>query len=334
VREQAGLFDMSSFGKVDLHGPGALPLLQRLADNNLDADIGKVVYTQFLNTRGGVVADVTITRLATDAFRVVTGSAFIGHDLGWILMHLDPADGAVDVREVTEDLACLGLWGPQARQVLGSISDSDLSNSANPYMTARPIRLAGFDVLAQRVTYVGELGWELYVPRERAVPVWDALLAAGAGHGLEVGGYKVLDSLRLEKGYRYLGMDVTVLENPYEAGLGFCVRLNKGEFIGRQALVRAKQAGPSRKLCTVTVGGEDFIPLYGGEAVMMDGQVVGRLRSAGYGFTLRRNIAYSYLPIDRTQPGLPIEVEVFGKRLAGQVAADVLHDPEGKRLVG
>src|SRR3990172_1918283 len=120
VREQAGLFDMSSFGKVDLHGPGALPLLQRLADNNLDADIGKVVYTQFLNTRGGVVADVTITRLATDAFRVVTGSAFIGHDLGWILMHLDPADGAVDVREVTEDLACLGLWGPQARQVLGS----------------------------------------------------------------------------------------------------------------------------------------------------------------------------------------------------------------------
>jgi len=333
VRERAGLFDMSSFGKVDLRGPGALPLVQRLADNNLDVAVGKVVYTQFLNTRGGVVADVTITRLESDAFRMVTGSAFIGHDLGWIQMHLDPADGAVDVREVTEDLACLGLWGPQARLVLSSISDSDLSNDANPYMTARPIHLAGFDVLAQRVTYVGELGWELYVPRERALAVWDALVGAGADHGLEVGGYKVLDCLRLEKGYRYLGMDVTVLENPYEAGLGFCVRLNKGAFIGRQALVQAKQAGPSRKLCTVTIGDEEFIPLYGGEAVLMDGEVVGRLRSAGYGFTVRRNIAYTYLPVERTQPGSPIEVEVFGQRLKGQVSPDVLHDPEGKRLV-
>jgi 4-methylaminobutanoate oxidase (formaldehyde-forming) len=324
---------MSSFGKVDLRGPGALPLVQRLADNNLDVAVGKVVYTQFLNTRGGVVADVTITRLESDAFRMVTGSAFIGHDLGWIQMHLDPADGAVDVREVTEDLACLGLWGPQARLVLSSISDSDLSNDANPYMTARPIHLAGFDVLAQRVTYVGELGWELYVPRERALAVWDALVGAGADHGLEVGGYKVLDCLRLEKGYRYLGMDVTVLENPYEAGLGFCVRLNKGAFIGRQALVQAKQAGPSRKLCTVTIGDEEFIPLYGGEAVLMDGEVVGRLRSAGYGFTVRRNIAYTYLPIERTQPGSTIEVEVFGQKLKGQVSPDVLHDPEGKRLV-
>jgi 4-methylaminobutanoate oxidase (formaldehyde-forming) len=216
---------------------------------------------------------------------------------------------------------------------LGAISDSDISNTANPYMTARPIHLAGFDVLAQRVTYVGELGWELYVPRERALPVWDALVAAGASHGLEVAGYKVLDCLRLEKGYRYYGMDMTVLENPYEAGLGFCVRLNKGSFIGREPLLRAKQAGLSRKLWTVTVGGEDFVPLYGGEAVLMDGEVVGRLRSAGYGFTVRRNIAYTYLPAERAQPGFPIEVEVFGERLAGQVAPDVLHDPEGKRLV-
>jgi 4-methylaminobutanoate oxidase (formaldehyde-forming) len=332
VRERVGLFDMSSFGKVDLRGPGALPLLQRLADNNLDADIGKVVYTQFLNTRGGVVADVTITRLDVDVFRMVTGSAFIGHDLGWILMHLDPADGPVEVREVTEDYAVLGLWGPKARDVLASVSDSDVSNTANPYMTARPIRLAGFDALAQRVTYVGELGWELYVPRERALPVWDALYAAGREVGLEVGGYKVLDCLRLEKGYRYLGMDVTVLENPYEAGLGFCVRLNKGDFIGREALVRAKASGPTRRLRTVTVGGEDFVPLYGGEAVRMDGEVVGRLRSAGYGFTLKRNIAYSYLPVDRAQAGSAIEVEVFGELVPGRVEADVLHDPEGKRL--
>lgn len=332
VREQTGLFDMSSFGKVDLHGPGALSLLQRLADNNLDVAVGKVVYTQFLNTRGGVIADVTITRLAHDTFRVVTGSAFIGHDLGWILMHMHLAEGPVDVREVTEDYACLGLWGPQARVVLRTITDSDISNSAQPYMTARPIRLAGFDVLAQRVTYVGELGWELYVPRERALPVWDALLASGAAFGLEVGGYKVLDCLRLEKGYRYYGMDVTVLENPYEAGLGFCVRLGKEDFIGREALVKAKQAGLTRRLCTVTVGGEDFVPLYGGEAVLMGGEVVGRLRSAGYGFTVRRNIAYTYLPIDLAKAGQSVEVEVFGDRIAAQVAPDVLVDPDGEKL--
>lgn len=332
VRERLGLFDMSSFGKVDVRGPGALALLQRVADNDLDVPVGKVVYTQFLNTRGGVVADLTITRLAADHWRVVTGSAFIGHDLGWIQMHVDPADGPVELREVTEEYACLGLWGPKAREVLASVSESDVSNAAHPYMTARTIRVAGFEVLAQRVTYVGELGWELYVARERALPVWDALYAAGRDAGAEVGGYKVLDGLRLEKGYRYYGMDMTVLETPYEAGLGFCVRLNKGEFIGRQALLRAKAAGLRRRLCTLTIGDEDYLPLYGGEAVLRDGQVVGRLRSAGYGFTVRRNIAYSYLPTEWATPGLEIEVEVFGERVAGQVAPDVLHDPKGERL--
>jgi len=333
VRQRVGLFDMSSFGKVDVTGRGALPLLQRLADNNLDVAVGKVVYTQFLNTRGGVISDLTITRLGPESFRVITGSAFIGHDLGWIQMHLDPADGPVEVREVTEDFACLGIWGPRARDVLASVSDSDVSNAANPYMSALPIRLAGFDVVAQRVTYVGELGWELYVPRERAVPVWDAVFAAGREFGMEVGGYKVLDCLRLEKGYRYYGMDVTVLENPYEGVLGFCVKLNKGDFIGRQALVEAKASGLSKRLCTVTIGGKDFLPLYGGEAVSTNGRVVGRLRSAGYGFTVERNIAYTYLPIDQAKPGVPVEVEVFGERVAGQVAPDVLVDPEGKKLV-
>jgi 4-methylaminobutanoate oxidase (formaldehyde-forming) len=332
VRQRVGLFDMSSFGKIDVIGRGALPLLQRLADNNLDVAAGKVVYTQFLNTRGGVISDLTITRLGPESFRVITGSAFIGHDLGWILMHLDPADGPVEVREVTEDFACLGIWGPRARDLLASVTDSDVANAANPYMSALAMPLAGFDILAQRVTYVGELGWELYVPRDRALPVWDALFAAGREFGMEVGGYKVLDCLRLEKGYRYYGMDVTVLENPYEGGLGFCVKLNKADFIGRQALVEAKAGGLTRRLCTVTVGGEDYLPLYGGEAVSSGGRIVGRLRSAGYGFTVDRNIAYTYLPIDMAKPGLPVEVEVFGERVSAQVAPDVLVDPEGKKL--
>jgi glycine cleavage system T protein len=332
VRERVGMFDMSSFGKVELRGPGALPLLQRICDNNLDVPAGKVVYTQFLNTRGGVVADLTITRLEADVFRVVTGSGFIGHDLGWIRMHREPGDGPLTLREFTEDEACLGIWGPKARDVVQSIADSDLSNRAIPYMTAARVRLAGFDVLAQRVTYVGELGWELYVPRERALPVWDALFAAARAHGVEVGGYKVLDSLRLEKGYRYYGMDVTVLETPFEAGLGFCVKMNKGDFIGREALARAKESGPERRLCTITVGDEEYLPLFGGEAVLAHGRVAGRLRSAGYGFTVRRNIAYTYLPIDIAAPGLPVEVEVFGERVRGETTADVLVDPKGARL--
>jgi glycine cleavage system aminomethyltransferase T len=249
-------------------------------------------------------------------------------------MHVDPADGPVRVREFTEEEACLALWGPRSRQVLQAISDSDLTNKTFPYMSAAPIQVAGFEVLAQRVTYVGELGWELYVPRARAIAVWDALITAGSDHGLEVGGYKVLDGLRLEKGYRYYGMDMTVLETPFEAGLGFCVRLGKGGFIGRQAVVEAKARGLTRRLATVTVGDQAYLPLYGGEAVMIGGDVVGRLRSAGYGFTVRGNIAYTYLPADRATPGIPIEVEVFGERVAGRVEPDVLVDAEGAKLKG
>jgi glycine cleavage system aminomethyltransferase T len=187
-------------------------------------------------------------------------------------------------------------------------------------------------VLAQRVTYVGELGWEFYVPIERAIQVWDALYAAGQKFGIEPGGYKVLDSLRLEKGYRYYSMDVTMTENPYAAGLGFCVRLNKGDFVGRTALAKIKEQGLSQKLCTLVIGGEEYITIYGGEAVLQGTIVVGRLRSAGYGFTVKRNIAYSYLPVALAKTGTKLEVEIFGKRLPAEVADDVLHDPKGDRL--
>jgi 4-methylaminobutanoate oxidase (formaldehyde-forming) len=332
VRERAGLFDMSSFGKVELRGPGALPLLQRLADSNLDVEPGRVVYTQLLNTRGGIVADLTITRLAAEVFRFVTGSGFIGHDLGWARMHHRAEDGPVEFREITEDYTCFGLWGPMARKILQSLTTDDVSNAAVPYMRARTVSLAGFATLAQRITYVGELGWELYVPAERAVEVWDALVESGRPHGLTLGGYKALDSLRLEKGYRYYSMDMTPLENPYEAGLGFCVKLDKGEFIGRAALAQARERGLTRRLCTLSIGAEDYLPLYGGEAVYRDGEIISRLRSAGYGFSVRRNIAYAYLPIAHAGQGVELTVEVFGDRVPALVVPDALHDPEGKGL--
>jgi 4-methylaminobutanoate oxidase (formaldehyde-forming) len=332
VREAAGLFDLTSFGKIEVTGPGTLALLQRLADNDVDRPVGSVIYTQFLNPRGGIESDLTIARLDRDGFRLVTGSNFVASDLGWIRMHL-PEDGSVAVEEVTDRWACIGLWGPHARRVLASVSKTDLSGDAFPYMTAREIDIAGVETWAQRVTYVGELGWELYLAPGAAVRAWRALLDAGRPHGLRPAGYKAIDSLRLEKGYRYWSADVTPAENPYEAGLGFCVRLGKGDFIGRDALVRIKAEGAARKLCTVALneGGADAV-LYGGEPVYSGGASVGRLRSAGWGYTVGRNIGYVYLPLALGAPGTALEVEALGERFAAEVAADVLYDPAGTRI--
>jgi 4-methylaminobutanoate oxidase (formaldehyde-forming) len=329
VRERAGLLDMTSFGKLDVRGPGALSFLQRLADNDVGKPPGSVVYTQFLNSRGGIEADVTVVRLAADQFRVVTGSTFVPGDLGWIRMHL-PRDGSVQVREVTDELAVIGLWGPAAREILQAVTADDVSSGAFPYLSARSIRAAGADVWAQRVTYVGELGWELYVPPAEAGALWDALLEAGRPVGIRPTGYKALDSLRLEKGYRYWSADITPAENPYEAGLGFCVRLGKGDFLGREALLRVKARGVSRRLATLTI---DPAPtIYGGEAVWADDRVLGRLRSGGYGYTVGRNIGFVYLPVETAVVGTPLEVEVFGERVPAEVAPDVLYDPQGARI--
>ncbi len=338
VRERVALFDMTSFGKIDVRGHGACALLQRLADNDVDKPVGSVIYTQFLNPRGGIESDLTITRLAADHFRVITGSNFVAGDLGWITMHQlcegakrEPSEGSVEVSDVTDGWACIGLWGPRARDVLQAVSRSDVSNAAFPYMTARTIDIEGVAVWAQRVTYVGELGWEFYVRPDQAGRVWDALMAAGKAHDIQPAGYKVLDSLRLEKGYRYWSADITPSENPYEAGLGFCVRLDKGEFIGRQALLKIKTEGIKQRLCALTLDGSACV-LYGGEAVYSDSNIVGRLRSGGYGYTVGKNIGYVYLPLELAGVGTTLDVEMFGERIHAQVAPDVLHDPKGERL--
>jgi 4-methylaminobutanoate oxidase (formaldehyde-forming) len=245
-------------------------------------------------------------------------------------MHL-PRDGSVEVREVTDELAVIGLWGPAARRILAATTPDDVSNEGFPYMTARSIRVASAGVWAQRVTYVGELGWELYVQNGSAGAVWDALLEAGRPHGVRPTGYKALESLRLEKGYRYWSADITPADNPYEAGLGFCVRLGKGDFIGRETLVRVKAEGVARRLATVTI--DPAVTIYGGEAVWRDGRVLGRLRSGGYGHTVGRNIGLVYLPADLARAvGALLEVEVFGERVPAEVTPDVLYDPRGERI--
>jgi glycine cleavage system aminomethyltransferase T/glycine/D-amino acid oxidase-like deaminating enzyme len=320
-REQVGIIDMSSFGKVELNGPGALPLLERVAGNLIDRPVGSVVYTQLLEKDGGIAADVTLTRLGEEHFRLVTGAGYVNSDLGWLRLQRRGADPPVEMRESSDELSVIGLWGPNARDVLGRVTQDGVSEEEFPFMTARHVSIGGTRALAQRVTYVGELGWELYVEPAWAVQVWDRLLAAGRDLGIRAGGYRALDALRMEKGYRYYGTDLTLLDNPYEAGLGFCVRLDKGDFNGREALVAAREAGIKRRLRTLVVGDDKYVPIYGGEAVHRDGHVIGRLRSCAYGFTVKKNLAYSYVPVE-LQPGDEVEVEVFGDLIGATVTAD------------
>ena len=313
-RERVGIIDMSSFGKIEIIGPGAQWLLERVAGNRIDRAEGSVIYTQLLEKNGGVAADVTITRLGPDHFRLVTGAGYVNSELGWLRMQVLDSEPYVQLSESTEELAVIGMWGPRARGVLERITDDDVSEEGFPFMTARSIHVAGFPVFAQRVTYVGELGWEFYIDPERAGQVWDRLFASGREFGITPGGYRALDSLRMEKGYRYYGTDMGLLDTPFEAGLGFCVHRDKWTHISREV---------TRRLRTLMVGGEEYVTIYGGEAVLHEGKVIGRLRSCGYGFTARRNLAYSYLPID-LKPGGNVEVEVFGHMVPAAITTDAV----------
>jgi glycine cleavage system aminomethyltransferase T len=320
-RERVGIIDMTSFGKIDVRGRGALKLLDRVAGNRIDRPAGSVIYTQLLERNGGMAADVTVTRLGEEHFRVVTGAGYVNSDLGWLRLQLRDDDAPVDIHETTDELSVIGIWGPAARDVLERVADGDLSEAGFPFMQARHIRIGGAIAFTQRVTYVGELGWELYLEPGWAVQVWDRLMSAGRTFGVVAGGYRALDSLRMEKGYRYYGTDLTLLDNPFEAGLGFCVQLDKGEFNGREALVAARESGLKRRLRTLAVGGEDYLPIYGGEAVHGEEGVVGRLRSCAYGFTVKKNLAYAYLPVAMV-PGGTVKVEVFGELMPATVMAD------------
>jgi 4-methylaminobutanoate oxidase (formaldehyde-forming) len=326
-REAAALFDESSFAKIEVVGRGAADFLERLCANRVARDVGQVTYTQLLNARGGVECDFTVTRLAADRFRIVTGTAFGQHDLAWIRSHA-PDDGSVYVEDVTSRFACLGIWGPASREILQPPAAGELSF---PYMHARELAIGSVPCLVVRVTYVGELGWELYCPSEFGLRLWDTVWQAGRGHGLVAGGYKAIDSLRLEKGYRVWGADVTPDETPWEAGLGFAVKLDKGDFLGRDALVEAKERPLERRLSCLVLDDPRSVAL-GSEPVRVGGEIVGRVTSGGYGYTVERSIAYAYLPAEAAAAGHGVEVEIFGEWISGTVADEPLYDPQGQRL--
>ncbi|HEY2887918.1 MAG TPA: FAD-dependent oxidoreductase, partial [Candidatus Limnocylindrales bacterium] len=339
TRTTAGLFDESSFAKIEVAGPGAAAFLGSLCANDIDRPVGSIVYTQMLNRRGGIETDFTISRLAVDRFLIVTGTAVGNHDLGWIRKQLDDdsaARGRVIVSDLTSAMACFGLWGPKARTILSTLTRDDLSNEAFPYLTARRITVGNVPVLALRVTYVGELGWELYPPSEYGSALWDALWAAGAEHGLVAGGYRAIDALRLEKGYRVWSSDITPDETPYEAGLGFAVRLDLPNgspraFVGRDALVAARAAGPRKRLRCLVLDDPRSVCL-GNEPVRVGDAIVGRVTSGGYGFAVERSIAYAYLPADQAAIGGRGEIEVFGQWIGFEVMAEPLFDPGGERI--
>jgi len=227
---------MASFGKLEASGANALPVLERVCDNRIDKPVGSVVYTQLLDERGRVVGDVTVTRLAEDRFRIVTGAGAVDSDRGFLELN------GLAVEDVSDELAVIGIWGSRAREALVTVCYQDVSSEAFPFRTAKTIEIAGASVLAQRITYVGELGYELYMPRESAVAVWDALVAGAAPEPV---GYQALDSLRIEKGYRYFGTDMTASDTPFDSGVGFCVAKGKHPELDRN---------PPTRLRTLLVG--------------------------------------------------------------------------------
>ncbi len=294
VRDNQGLFDQSSFAKYEVTGKDAAAALNWIAANNIDKPVGRLTYTQMLNSRGGIECDLTVARLADDRFYIVTGTGFRTHDLAWIAEHI-PAGAGATIRDVTEALGTLVLMGPRARDVLAAVTSADLSNSAFPFGHVRIIPIVGHDIRALRVTYVGELGWELHVPLAATGDVFDALMAAGAPHGLRPVGYRALESLRLEKGYRAWGSDITANDNPFEAGLGWAVKLkSNAPFIGRDALVAAQGKPLRKRLATFTTDLENVV-LLGRETILRNGEFAGYLTSGGYGYTIGKPIGLGYV---------------------------------------
>ena len=284
-----------------------------------------------LNERGGIECDFTVARLGEELFSIVTGTAFGNHDREWIRKHL-PGDGSVRVRDVTSAWSCFGIWGPRARDVLAPLTPADLANEAFPYMSVREITVGNVPVRALRVTYVGELGWEIYCPTEYGLGLWRALWEAGEPHGIVAGGYRAIDSMRLEKGYRVWGADITPDETPYEGGVGFCVKLDKeGGFIGREALVERARARPADAA---------RLPDPGRPALGRARQRAGAVRRRDRRPRDDRRLRLHGRALDRlrllaaraAEPGTEVEVEIFGEWVAGEVAAEPLFDPKGDRI--
>ncbi len=333
VRAHAGVFDQSSFAKYELTGPKAAEALEAICANRVARDVGRLTYTQLLNSRGGIEADLTVARLADDHFYIVTGTGFRTHDFGWIADHLPPT--GTTLTDVTEGWGTLSLMGPRARNILANVTSADVSNTALPFGSAREITIAGTAVRALRVTYVGELGWELHVPIAALGTVYDALMSADPQ--LKPVGYRALESLRLEKGYRAWSSDITPNDTPFEAGVGWAVKLKSGlPFLGREALVE-KLTQPLPKLFAGFTVADPTAVLVGRETILRDGQPVGYLTSGGYGYTIGKRIGYGYVRNDKgATPAWVAQgryaLVIAGEETPAEVTLDPPYDPASHRI--
>ncbi|MEV4459859.1 FAD-dependent oxidoreductase [Microbispora sp. NPDC049633] len=325
-RESVALYDMTALKRLEVAGPGALAFLQRLTTGQMDKSVGSVTYCLLLDTDGGIRSDVTVARLGRDVFQVGANGNL---DLDWFHRHL-PADGSVMVRDITAGTCCLGVWGPRARDLVQPLTDADFSNQGFRYFRAKKAYIGTVPVTALRLSYIGELGWELYTTADLGAKLWDTLWEAGQRHDIIAGGRGAFASLRLEKGYRSFGADMTFEHDPYEAGLGFAVKPDKGDFIGREALERRKE-NVRRRLACLTI--DDPASVVMGKEPVYDGEsAVGYVTSAAFGYTIGKGIAYAWLPAELATPGRTLEIGYFDRRVTAVVAEEPLFDPAMERL--
>jgi sarcosine dehydrogenase len=336
VREAAGLFDQSSFAKFEMTGPDAFDVLEKICANRIPNKPGRLVYTQLLNTRGGIECDLTIARLGPEEFYIVTGTGFRTHDFHWIADRI-PADARVTFKDVTEDNGTLSLMGPKARDILQSVTNDVVSGEAFRFGDARRILVGEHLVRALRVTYVGELGFEIHAPSLALPDVYDALVEAGSAHGIKPCGYRAIESLRLEKGYRAWGADITPNDTPFEAGLGWAVKLKAGtDFIGRPALIEAQNRAQKKIMVGFTTAREDVV-LVGRETILRDGKFAGYLTSGGYGYTVGKPIGYGYVrndqgvSADNVKSG-KYELVVAQERVEATPHLESIYDPENLKV--
>ncbi|WP_030789292.1 GcvT family protein [Streptomyces sp. NRRL S-920] len=321
TRERVALYDMTPLRRLEVTGPGSLAFLQRMTSNNLAKKPGAVTYTLLLDEAGGIRSDLTVARLAPDRFQVGANSPA---DLDWLLRH---APDDLHLRDITSGTCCIGVWGPLARALVQPLTHDDFSHEAFGYFKAKETYIGYVPVTAMRLSYVGELGWELYTTADLGLRLWDTLWEAGRAHGVIAAGRSAFNSLRLEKGYRAWGHDMTTEHNPYEAGVGFAVRMNKGDFVGRAAL---EALGPPTRKLTALLLDDPAAVVLGKEPVYADGAPAGYVTSASYGYTLGRCVAYAWLP--PLEAGTGVHVEYFGEKVPATVAEEPLFDPEMTRI--
>ncbi|KAJ5295308.1 hypothetical protein N7508_010129 [Penicillium antarcticum] len=332
TRNAVAIFDMTSFHRFEVSGPGAAQLLQRLTTGDMTATPGSVIYTLLLNSNGGIRGDIFVSRLEEDVFQIGANSAT---ELAYLekeaRLQGKHASQWVKVRDITGSTCCIGLWGPRAREVISGVSADDFSNKGLPYFGVKKTNLAGIPVKIIRKSHVGELGWEIQTSAEYGQRLWDTIWQAGKLHGLIAGGRSAFNSLRIEKGYRTYGTDMTTEHNPFEAGVAYAIDLKKrGDFVGKEAIQRLSTQTPTRRLRPLTIDDGRSVVL-GKEPVFYNGKAVGYVTSAAFGYTIGQPIAYAWLP-GTVNNGESVGIQYFGKTIQATVSAEALYDPEMSRL--